>query len=536
MVFALFLCSTIYSLNIFTAEFGADKISYKGIFDESIYDLKDSDSDAVLLENLDIKKKEKIAAYFTRVIEQSKAYVDSVEKNSEGSPKVIKFIKTVALGLVGFYARSTAGMAVAQTFEQSKAGCQEAIGQENMKKLLSQIEDAKQATTKLMNNIHDEIIGPLEKEYVLKRKYVSIGLRREIETMLIRVRNEESDLSEKLDFIRNALDLPLAPKILNYEEYEKKFLNNKRFNSFDENLRKKLLALIKKICIDSETSDGTSTKLRTTSYFHGHPGTGKTSTTVELAQMLGLPCFSITVHDVSELNRDLIQGTRGWQPRVGWFVEALMAKAPDGKRYTNGILVLNDFDRILIGPGGMPNVAALTFLCEYLDTDLKEIMSGYFKAVIGVRRLNIFVTANTPLPKDVKAYEALLSRADTLAFGGFNEEHVNNFINGFVDDCVNKYKLNASEKVSLTSYAERRYSSLRSKGVLDLRTIKREVENKVFNLDVCDVPVLKPEIVVAKEYSNHSLVKFLWYEPEGLYLTLCVLSAYPLYCVLYWMF
>ncbi len=123
--------------------------------------------------------------------------------------------------------------------------------------------------------------------------------------------------------------------------------------------------------------------MRTTWYLNGPPGSGKTSAVRELARILGLPFYEITINDTGELSRDNAVGARGWQHKIGWLSSALMKKNDENNRYTNGFLLLNDYDRVLFqGSTKQPNSNAMSFGLDLLDTEKRSYHSPYFDAEI----------------------------------------------------------------------------------------------------------------------------------------------------------
>lgn len=520
-----FLTSLLFTNQTFAAEFSADKLDYRGIFDESIYaqeNAKDYE-DATLRNLLKENKQAQIDEYFTRLISESEVFRKELLNRSvdmKGTAKEI--IKGLLSGAAGWFSYR-ASVAVGETLERVAPKSGGGVSERSLE-LERQIERAQQALTKLKKGIDDEIIAILEDEYILKKRHIDKGLQTEIEIMLIRVRDENVELSDKMNFIRNALDLPTTHKVLDLEASIKAFYDNPYFRAFSDEVQNYFLEIICKICVNSNTPQDSKTMLRVTCFFHGAHGAGKTSSAIELAKTLGMPFSSNTIKHINELSPDQVNGRR-WDERLGWLTEALVTKGPDKKCYTNGFLILNDYDRVLFPvPDSPPNETALNFLLELVDTDLQEVRNNYFKADINIARLNIFVTSNTKLPSDkelqpvkpsiakanidfdreipegavrvnaqnlpfpgnrpsrlINPCGALLSRLDTLYFEGFSEKNLRGFLEIFIDELYVKYAIAKNGLVinELISnvIAEQRVVSGRE--YVELRDLKRRMENLI---------------------------------------------------------
>jgi TPR repeat protein len=281
-----------------------------------------------------------------------------------------------------------------------------------------------------------EPILDLEKAYVKhKRKMNDSALEHEIEKGLLGLRKTDYYVGLKTeDAISYALKLPVK-KAIPYESVVSpasrralldKIRNNPLIKSYDEKVRRELETIITNISDISSHSNPSSSQRRAY-YFVGEPSSGKTSAAKEIAEILELPYYEITVQDSSELAKEKLEGVDPlWgDSNPGFLASALMASTKGKGAVKNPVLIINDLDRILLE--GNPSV--YNFLLAYLDPNKKSYYNPYFKIDVDISSLIVIITANRKTnEKEVKeinekGIDALKTRiSQTVEFPSLSEE------------------------------------------------------------------------------------------------------------------
>jgi hypothetical protein len=206
-------------------------------------------------------------------------------------------------------------------------------------------------------------------------------------------------------------------------------------------------------------------------YFYGAPGVGKTTASRELAQLLDIPVFETNIRTGDDVSQEALEGADWMRPdaKVGSLSHALMKgflprreesielkldirraanygvtdhldiSVPNPiweETYLNSMLIINDFDRLLLDP--TTTTQTLAFFLDYLDPSKKSFYSPYFKAYIPMDALVIVVTGNNFIP-DEDRFKALKDRLIETEFTGFSEVQRQLIFGQFFDEIREKY-------------------------------------------------------------------------------------------------
>lgn len=426
-----------------------------------------------------------IEKHFAEKLLHTNEYINFVKSQKESpiniTTDIIKGIAHTFVGMISFNSMAMQIIEKYLPFDNKQIN-------DTHDQLKKRVHDLLHTKYELENGIENENISVLEQEYIANKLLIPPFLQNTIETMLIRIRDEPYEISQKIEIVKNALNMPYALQTLNVKEIIKCFNNSEFFKVFDDELREKLREIIIKICIDSE---GKTEELchKTTCYLHGPTGSGKTSAVREIAKLLDLPLFEITINDLSDLSRNNVNGVRGYpSSSPGWLAEALMKKNAKMRRVVNAILLLNDFDKVLFqGSNNRPNSSALNLLLDLLDPEKRFFDSGYFQAETPIIYLNIFVTSNRPLPKfdntseNYNDFAALISRVDIVEFKGFPEDKLESyFCEKYLDKLLIKYQLeNDTTTGTFINTAIAQQKAINGDRPIELRDLKKRLEKLV---------------------------------------------------------
>ncbi len=306
-----------------------------------------------------------------------------------------------------------------------------------------------QKKSSLILNINKESgISDLEIEYILKKPFIdNRELQKNVEAIFIAMRKEGGIPSEfHREYIGNFLKLPLRKKQISIDSalLELAGKNPTHFNAlaasqrsaaeellnYEEEVKVEMTRLLLQIKYSSYSN---STSQRKFYYFFGEPGIGKTTAAKNIAQFLQLPLLTQSIRTGADLSETALEGQDWLLPgaNTGFLARTLCTKIDEGEQrtdkptitmpfqevtryglsstlsvevpdtipsntYWNAVLLINDFDRILMDPS--TTTQTISFFLDYLDPCKESFYSPYFKARIPIKDLIIVVTANYPIP------------------------------------------------------------------------------------------------------------------------------------------
>lgn len=490
--------------------FESSAINYQGVYNQSIYDQTDCKAladfqanrdmpaetkafierrarckelrlateliDKHLIEHLFFKKKERLDEVLTENINRSKELYQAVIGDDKSWKKFITDLMKASMALCKVDATL-----IENRFSDIP------------------VTDAKLAIFKLANEhrllesgIEREQILDLEVRYVIKkRKIKSSEIKEQIEKALIVARENTTYLDLVRKFIDYTLALPDTHRELP-DGIANRIKDDVFFKEFEPKLLRKLEIVAHKLERDSR-NDQSRTSTRGIYYFHGNPGTGKSSAARKLAEFMGLPYFVPPIRRIEDLSSDNLEGTERtlFSHKPGTFARALLAKNKDGRSYLNAILIIDDFDRMLLASeqrAGVPT--ALSFLLEYLDPEKTTYYNPYFDASIDISRLSIIITANQPIPKRVHSksdpdtilkdpFAALRSRVTEVHFPDFPSKTISTILNPVATALAAKYQVMLNEPLTnqlINKAVDRQKQRSLS---LEPRDLKKELETVI---------------------------------------------------------
>lgn len=277
----------------------------------------------------------------------------------------------------------------------------------------------------------------MEEEYILKRRFFPKEVRHQVEEALIEARSSFiSNLEKAESFIRKSLLIPTEIKTITFEPIVAKFNKDPFFSAFDKDLQVQLKKVALSICNLSDKNDDTPE--RRSYYFWGDPGIGKTCAARNLAILLDLPYLEVSIKTELELSRSFMEGSpRHWQnSEIGLLASTLLSNDSKSRSYQNPVLIINDFDRVLLGD----SQTALSFLISLLDLETTDFCSNYFGSNFDMRRFTIIITGNEKIPNNEKKYEALQSRLTEINFKALPHQSAEVILGQYYDKLIKKLK------------------------------------------------------------------------------------------------
>lgn len=163
-------------------------------------------------------------------------------------------------------------------------------------------------------------------------------------------------------------------------------------------------------------SHGRGRTQRQSYYFWGKPGVGKTATAHAFARLLNLPLRELSLRTEDDLTSDALEGTpvSRMDSKRGLFVDCLSTPNPEGVTSLNGIVLINEFDRMFLAKGFRADTA-LGLLLDLLDPNKKTVRSPYFgDAEIDISRLVVILTGNGEIADDGDKRSPLHALRDRL--------------------------------------------------------------------------------------------------------------------------
>lgn len=404
-------------------------------------------------------------------------------------------------------------------------------GQVDLEKMKAALERQKK---NLIEGLHKEPISDLEIAYVLrKRFYTSSEITKQIESALLMTRiGKGLPLEFSISFLENCLNLPFQKKVINQQD--KWFLLDENFDptlspsqkeaktkliAYEEETKNKLEKIIASIVLASNSDEPSYSRFY---YFWGKPGLGKSTAARAIAEFLDLPYYEMNIRTGDDISQRSLEGG-DWQRQLatpGHIALALLAGSTTGNKndeyvnikvpfniaskyflspeiyvralknkskntHLNSVLIINDFDRLLLDPSTSTQV--LAFLLDYLDPEKKEFHSPYFRGPVNTSGLLVFKTGNHKIPDEDGKFDALKDRSEEVEFKAFREETQRSILSSFYDSKIKICKLrNESKDVILNSICD----------VESLRRAKKSIEEKLTEKFVHNLKI--PKIIEVK--------------------------------------
>ena len=285
-------------------------------------------------------------------------------------------------------------------------------------------------------------------------------------------------------------------------------------------------------------------------YFWGAPGVGKTTAARELAIFLGIPMYETNIRTGADISQQALEGVDGLKltanlghltraittsnrvsskqelKKVSCCVKAYSEYGLDPNfvidipvdvldhTYRNSILVINDFDRLLLD--GKTTTQTLAFFLDYLDPGKETFFSSYFGLPISMRDLTIIITGNNPIPQPTSDhnFEALRDRVVEVEFEEFSLSQRREILQRFLNEIKNKLKLGViDDEEDIIAQASQPKSIRAGKKIIEGCLLDRKKQNPVdigastITQSVSPVETVNP--VALPEYQLSTVVNFV---------------------------
>ncbi|OJW52297.1 MAG: hypothetical protein BGO67_10625 [Alphaproteobacteria bacterium 41-28] len=332
--------------------------------------------------------------------------------------------------------------------------------------------------------IRAEKIKSEEEYYVTHKKDIPEDLQKSIQEALIKSRLPDQAYYSPLNFLKDALSLPLTHK--NLEDVEswgkvtQRFNENNFFKVFSEEVRQEVQGIIKNMYFASLSTKGKGPKsgLKNVYYIWGNPGMGKSKTAKEIAKFFNLPAYEQSLGGKSVLNVSELQGTT-WlhQGKPGWIARAFLKKGDEGKIYKNSVLIINDLHTLFMGGNNQQDIK---FLLQFLDDETEDYENSYFNSPLDLRHLIIILTSNEDVPQD-KIYAPLRDRLKDriIHFPDFKKKRIKPILMQECKKYMKHFRILPSKEINAEILAEQ---VLEESETMSMRALKKSLHKKVESL------------------------------------------------------
>ena len=337
-----------------------------------------------------------------------------------------------------------------------------------------------------IDRVFNEPVKDIEEAYIKLKirgeKFIPKDLQDYIEENLINSRNALYPFAFIKQSLEYAVKLPHIHKELSNPLWFD-FINHKFIKRYSLQNQEQLGALAWNIIKFSGRNENDETLLRAICYFSGGPGTGKTEAVKFIAKFFKLPIYQRNVRDLSDLSSQNLEGSDAMQPGSipGWMSDPLFETNEEGQRYTNAILLLDEFDRVLFNPSS--SIEGLTFFLDFLDPKKFSFHNHYFKSKIGIRRLHVFVAGNTDIPA-TKEYAAVRERFPyKIHFDEMSKESKKEILEEYLPEVAKLYKVSQDE-VTFQNTSLSEQAIARAENPNSVRSCKQALTNVISSISL----------------------------------------------------
>jgi hypothetical protein len=272
-------------------------------------------------------------------------------------------------------------------------------------------------------------------------------------------RGHVQDTTASFAALSNALSLPTTAKELVY--------NPTILNETLKGLEPSLISSLKATAIRHYRQSSAKAGRKTSLFFEGPQGTGKTAAARNLAKSLGL--------DFCEINySDPQSSLMGSDKAMGKIAECMIQT-----KATNPVIILNEVDRGL-------SPAALAELLILSDPNQTELTDNFLGISIPLNRVMIIYAVNNPIPDD-----AFQDRVRALRFNGFSLDYRMEYASGlYLSQLLEQYPdLNITQEEMLPlvkNWGQALNTTEREANITlgSMRAVEKSVDDIFFKLDV----------------------------------------------------
>ncbi len=469
-------------------------------------------------------------------------------------------------------------------------------GNVDIERLRTQFEREKQECILKMND--EPQVADLEIRYILlKPLLANAELEKTIEERLIALRrNTVMNMEFCRAFLENCLRIPFGKKQVLLpnphklleadQEVPPDLLTEKQTqalgrlrNYLNQDLRNELQRMILTLQMASKkvSSEECYARLhRRFFYFYGDPGTGKSTAAKDIAVFLGLPFHETNIRTGDDISQSALEGTDWIMPNasLGHFGNAFTASSLKSRAtkticcrlkvlseygvppnfsldvpedvlehtYQNPILIINDFDRLLLDP--QTATQTLSFFLDYLDPQKDTFFNNYFNLKLPLENLFIVVTGNSKDFLQDPRYAALLDRITPIEFPYLEESVREKILEKNLSSVTQNYELEditTEEQQSILRQARAKESVRSGKKLLEtlVLDIKRmrppalekaaspqqadhrafQVEPPSYDLDHVFLPMTSLPSLFSDEHQRHKVrsLQDIWRSTQKLH-------------------
>ncbi|MDD9950874.1 MAG: ATP-binding protein [Zetaproteobacteria bacterium] len=233
----------------------------------------------------------------------------------------------------------------------------------------------------------------------------------ELKTKMADMRNDtlEAFMYYK-GYVKTATSVPVQRGVYTFDADKFKSY----FKHYPNNLRRLLRNLAGRLTYFSQ-GDKERESINFPVYFIGVPGTGKTYAARGVAKVIGAPMAAVSLDGATIEDVVGVAASKEGEAKPGRLLSALstMADVDNDTNYANGVLFIDEFDRLLNSTDPQSR-ALLSFMLKVLDPNSRKFFSPYLNTEIQLPTL-IILAGNYEI-KD----EALANRFQQIEFGGYD--------------------------------------------------------------------------------------------------------------------
>ena len=295
------------------------------------------------------------------------------------------------------------------------------------------------------NRIEDPLL-PLELEYIVKKRFLSVPLSRSIEAQFKAFQVDETRIGTATDAIKIALNLPFSTLEMKYDAD----LMNTLFEGYPEHLKIQVQSFIFQQILLQDTRHETTEMgtpragKRVAGFLYGPPGTGKSRYAELIARAMGVPFAKVSLEG-STLDDFLGRSLESNSPTSGKIAAAMANAKINGQGAKNLVLFIDEADRV-INNQHPHSQDFLPFMLKLLDPETKSFYNPFFDTDIDISHLTIILAGNSKIQD-----EALKKRLFMIHFPGFEIDFKMRIIwNSTIPNLLTSFSQNGKYLLSLS--------------------------------------------------------------------------------------
>lgn len=393
-------------------------------------------------------------------------------------------------------------------------------------------------------NLREPYLWDYEIRYLLQKRFMQKDICSEIERILLEARCRDDDLTRGMqDKINRLLRVPYHHRLLpegdigaRLRDKRTTFMANPELASIPEERRDALWSHVAEpLVMTTARNLPPHSQRRKCFYFQGPPGSGKTYAAKKIPISLQWTWSAPDICTDRSFSRDTIHGTHdtpGIILEMYSDTESGVGAPSSHVEVLNAVVILNDFDRMLLSMNPAQADAALSFLQLFLESDLMSIPCPYINGRLKIEQLSVIITGNhdlrTESVKHDRKFDALLSRMSVIDFSAPTRPAIYRMLLPSIQTQLNSYGLippgtehtNATaENHQLIALIKSRIESVRTPR--DLRAVLHDIIPQTIH-----TYLRNPEHAIAKYSLTNDGVALHDLQPLGIALcvAVCIIS------------